>query len=143
MRRLTISPAALRLDPDFVDGYEARAEAFLAKTDAKHAVADLDEAISLDPKRARDYYLRGSIRYDQYMGFLGGGWIEKDDLERAIADFGEAIRLDDQSAAAHYARGLAEGTNGQERSRGARFRRGRPAGAEQPEIRGGAERDQA
>jgi tetratricopeptide (TPR) repeat protein len=104
---------ALRLEPDFVDGYEARAEAFLAKTDAKHAVADLDEAINLDPKRGRDFYLRGSIRYDQYMGFLGGGWIQKDDLDRAIADFGEAIRLDDQSAAAHYARGLAQGTNGQ------------------------------
>jgi len=106
--------SALRLDPDFIDGYEARAEAFLAKTDPKQAVADLDEAIRRDPKRARDYYLRGSIRYDQYMGFLGGGWIQKDDLERAIADFSEAIRLDDQTAAIHYARGLAESTNGQD-----------------------------
>jgi tetratricopeptide (TPR) repeat protein len=105
--------SALRLDPDFVDGYEARAEAFLAKKDAKRAVADLDAAINHDPKRARDYYLRGSIRYDEYMGFLGGGWVEKDDLDRAIADFSEAIRLDDQSGAAHYARALAEGTNGQ------------------------------
>jgi tetratricopeptide (TPR) repeat protein len=104
---------ALRLDPDFVDGYEARAEAFLSKTDPNHAIADLDEAIRRDPKRARDYYLRGSIRYDQYMGFLGDGWIEKDDLERAIADFGEAIGLDDRSAEVHYARGLAENTNGQ------------------------------
>jgi tetratricopeptide (TPR) repeat protein len=104
--------AALRLDSDLVDGYEARAEAFLAKTDPEHAIADLDQAIRRDPNRARDYYLRGSIRYDRYMGFLGGGWIEKEDLERAIADFADAIRLDDKSAAAHYARGLAESTNG-------------------------------
>jgi tetratricopeptide (TPR) repeat protein len=104
--------AALRLDSDFIDGYEGRAEAFLAKTDPEHAIADLDQAIRRDPNRARDYYLRGSIRYDRYMGFLGGGWIEKEDLERAIADFADAIRLDDKSAAAHYARGLAESTNG-------------------------------
>ena len=63
--------AALRLDSDFVDGYEARAEAFLAKTDPEHAIADLDQAIGHDPNRARDYFLRGSIRYDRYMGFLG------------------------------------------------------------------------
>jgi tetratricopeptide (TPR) repeat protein len=103
----------LHLDPDFVDAYEARAEAFLGKADSKHAVAELDEAIRRDPRRARDYYLRGSIRYDQYMGFLGDGWIEKEDLQSAIADFGEAIRLDDQNADARYARGLAENTNGQ------------------------------
>ena len=72
--------AALRLDSDFIDGYEARAEAFLAKTDPEHAIADLDQAIRRDPNRARDYYLRGSIRYDRYMGFLGGGWIEKEDI---------------------------------------------------------------
>jgi tetratricopeptide (TPR) repeat protein len=104
--------ATLRLDQDFVDGYEARAEAFLAKTDPERAIADLDQAIRRDPGRAHDYYLRGSIHYDRYMGFLGGGWIEKEDLDRAIADFADAIRLDDRSAAAHYARGLAENTNG-------------------------------
>ena len=103
---------ALRLDPDFVDAYEVRSEASLGKGDPERAIADLDEAIRRDPSRGRDFYLRGSIRYDRYMGFLGGGWIEKEDLERAIADFAEAIRLDDKSAAAHYARGLAENTNG-------------------------------
>jgi tetratricopeptide (TPR) repeat protein len=104
--------AAVGLNPDFVDGYEARAEAFLAKKDAEQAIADLDRAIGRAPDRARDYYLRGSIRYDCYMGFLGDGWVKKDDLQRAIADFADAIRLDGNSAAAHYARGLAENING-------------------------------
>jgi tetratricopeptide (TPR) repeat protein len=104
--------SALRIDADFVDAYEVRAEAFLGKSDAERAIADLDQAIRRHPDRASNHYLRGSIRYDRYMGFLGGGWIEKNDLEGAIADFAEAIRLDEKSAAAYYARGLAENTNG-------------------------------
>jgi tetratricopeptide (TPR) repeat protein len=94
---------AIQLDPNDGDAYDRRSQVFISKHDADHAIADLDKAIRLDPNRAFDHYLRGVVRYDRYMGFMGGGWIEKDDLDRAIADFTEAIRLDAKSAASHYA----------------------------------------
>jgi tetratricopeptide (TPR) repeat protein len=80
---------AIRLDPKDADAYDRRSQVFIAKHDADHAIADLDEAIRLDPSRAYDHYVRGVVRYDRYMGFMGGGWIEKEDLKQAITDFTE------------------------------------------------------
>jgi tetratricopeptide (TPR) repeat protein len=66
--------------------------------------------IRVDPKSGVARYLRGSARYERYMG--ASAWIEQDDLDRAIADFTEAVRLDPKDAMAFYARGLAWNTNG-------------------------------
>jgi tetratricopeptide (TPR) repeat protein len=103
---------AIRLDPKDADAYDRRSQVFIAKHDADHAIADLDEAIRLDPSRAYNHYVRGVVRYDRYMGFMGGGWIEKEDLKQAISDFTEAIRLDAKNASSHYARALAWNTEG-------------------------------
>ena len=46
------------------------------------ALADLTEAIRLNPNDANAYNLRGVV------------YLEKRDTERAIADYTEAIRLD-------------------------------------------------
>jgi tetratricopeptide (TPR) repeat protein len=63
--------AALRLDSDFIDGYEARAEAFLANR-ARHCRPRPGNS-PRPQSRARDYYLRGSIRYDRVHGFSRRG----------------------------------------------------------------------
>jgi len=63
--------------------------------DYERAIADLNEAIRLDPKSAVAYNNRGSA-----YAFQG-------DIDRAIADFSEAIRLDPKFAAAYNNRGFA------------------------------------
>jgi tetratricopeptide (TPR) repeat protein len=103
---------AIRLNPRDALTYNNRGLLWREKGDADRAIADLDEAIRLDPSRAYDHYMRGVVRYDRYMGFMGGGWIEKEDLKQAIADFTEAIRLDAKNASSHYARALAWNTDG-------------------------------
>ena len=50
--------------PKDAEAYERRSQVFIAKRDADHAIADLDEAIRLDPSRVSDHYLRGVVRYD-------------------------------------------------------------------------------
>jgi tetratricopeptide (TPR) repeat protein len=46
------------------------------------AIADLDEAIRLNPKLSRAYFNRGTVYY------------RKNDAKHAMADFNEAVRLD-------------------------------------------------
>jgi tetratricopeptide (TPR) repeat protein len=64
-----------------------RGHAYRHKGDLVRAIADLSEAIRLDPKYAEAYYNRGLT------------YRNKGDLDRAIADFGEAIRLAPQASA--------------------------------------------
>src|SRR5689334_10179029 len=59
-----------------------RGAAYRAKGDNERAVADLNEAIRLDPKLAMAYNNRGAY------------YNEQGDNDRAIADYNQAIRLD-------------------------------------------------
>jgi tetratricopeptide (TPR) repeat protein len=65
------------------------------KGDYKGAIADLDQAIRLNPKNALIYNNRGTIRYK-----LG-------DKQGAIIDYDQAIRLNSKFALAYGNRGLA------------------------------------
>ena len=60
--------------------------------DGKDGLADLDEAIRLDPKSAAAYVARASV------------YSQKDDNGRALADLDEAIRLDPALAVAYAER---------------------------------------
>src|SRR5262249_35767394 len=93
------------------------------------AIADLSEAIRLEPKLVFAYVDRGNayrakgdkdhaiadfseaIRLDPKSADAyvdrGNAYRAKDDKDHAIADFSEAIRLDPKSADAYYNRGLA------------------------------------
>ena len=63
--------------------------------DYDRAIADLDQAIELDPKFAAAYNSRGDT------------YIHKGDYDRAIAEVNEAIRLGPKSAVAYITRGEA------------------------------------
>jgi len=69
--------------------HHERGLAYRSKGDFDRAIADLSEAVRLDPKYAEGYYGRG-LAYGN-----------KDDLDRAIADLSEAIRLAPELEAAH------------------------------------------
>lgn len=58
------------------------------------ALADFEQAISLDPGFALAYNSRGLI------------WSKRGDLQRALADFDQAISLDPDSAIPYYNRGI-------------------------------------
>jgi lipoprotein NlpI len=73
--------------------YNNRAAAYRAKGDNDRAMADLNEAIRLNPKLAMAFNNRGAA------------YNERGDNDRAIADFNEAIRLDPKSGLAYFARG--------------------------------------
>ncbi|MGH8297781.1 MAG: tetratricopeptide repeat protein [Steroidobacteraceae bacterium] len=64
--------------------YAARAEAYFANGDPKHALADYDAAIKLDPHEAELYYNRGVV------------FAAQSDGDAALRDLDTAIGLDDK-----------------------------------------------
>jgi tetratricopeptide (TPR) repeat protein len=83
--------------------YNNRAAAYHEKGDLDRAIADLNEAIRLDPKLAMPFNNRGAA------------YNEQGDNDRAIADYNEAIRIDPKLAMAFSNRGNAysdKGDNG-------------------------------
>jgi len=74
--------AAIRLDPNFFDGYNGRGRVYHARGDDVRALGEYEIAIRLDPKSPWPHNNRGVAYFA-----LG-------DTVRAIADYGEAIRLD-------------------------------------------------
>src|SRR5262245_60357537 len=72
-----------------------RAHAFTEKQDFDAAMADLKEAIRIDPRFACSFSNRGRV------------WAFKGDFERAIADYSIAIKLDPEFAIAYNNRGDA------------------------------------
>ena len=67
-------------------------------------------SIQLEPKQARNYYMRGLARYYQYMS--GSEWIKKEDLDGAIFDFTQALQLEPGDAIARWMRATARETSG-------------------------------
>ena len=64
--------------------------------DYKGAIADYDEAISINPNDAMTYYNRGRAKHDLK------------DYKGAIADYDKSIRINPYQAAAYHLRGLAK-----------------------------------
>jgi lipoprotein NlpI len=74
--------------------YVARGLHYKDNRDLDRAIADLDQAIRLDPKDAGAY------------GNRGDAWRAKGDLDRAIADYDEAIRINPKNAFWYFNRGV-------------------------------------
>ena len=81
--------------------YNNRAWAYIGKRDYDRAIADLNEAIRLDPRNSAAYNNRG------------WAYIDKRDYDRAIADLNEAIRLDPRNSEAYNNRGWAYNGKGE------------------------------
>jgi tetratricopeptide (TPR) repeat protein len=79
---------------DVVLAYNNRCAAYEIRGDHDRAIADCEQAIKLDPTRARAYAGRGAIYED------------KGDRDGAIADYNKAIQLDPKMVAVYAKRGL-------------------------------------
>jgi tetratricopeptide (TPR) repeat protein len=91
-----------RAGPDGESGAKNDAESYLnsgraysEKGDYDRAVADFDQAISIDPDYAEAYYNRGTA------------YSKKEDYDRAMTDFDRAISIDPDYAKAYNNRGCA------------------------------------
>jgi tetratricopeptide (TPR) repeat protein len=80
---------------DLAWAYTNRGNRYREKGDNDRAIADLNQAIALDPKVAKAYNNRGLA------------YAAKGDNDRAIADLNQAIALDPKYAIAYYNRGFA------------------------------------
>jgi tetratricopeptide (TPR) repeat protein len=96
---------SIRLNPDYGDAFNNRANARYAKGDMFGAIEDYSEAIRLKPDDADLYYNRANARY------------ANGDIEGALQDHDEAIRLKPDDADAFNNRGNAR--NDREDSDGA------------------------
>jgi lipoprotein NlpI len=107
--------------------YYNRGNAYSGKGDNDRAIADYNQAISLDPKDATAYYTRGNAYRDKgdndraiadynqvisldpkFAGVYsnrGNAYRDKGDNDRAIADYNQAISLDPKSGRAYSDRG--------------------------------------
>jgi tetratricopeptide (TPR) repeat protein len=81
-------------------GHLEQGRSYASSGDHTRAIAELDEAIRLDPKLVAAYWQRG-IAY-----------ANKGDHTRAIADYEQALVLDPQSVDAYYARGFSYSMKG-------------------------------
>ncbi len=73
---------------------------YYTKNDYDRALADCDQALSMEPNSAIGYNRRGLI------------WYQTKRYESAIADFTQALRLDANFAYAYFNRGLARRAQG-------------------------------
>jgi len=86
---------AIAADPEYVDAYQGRAQAYLADGDADAAIADLTTALEMAPRRADVY------------AALAEAYMLNEDYDRAINASQLALGLDPENAQAHNAAGLA------------------------------------
>jgi tetratricopeptide (TPR) repeat protein len=82
-------------NPTNADTYNSRANLkFTSFDDYQGALADYNQAISLDPKFVVAYFNRGTLKH------------VRQDIQGALADYNQAISLNPRFADAYYNRGL-------------------------------------
>ncbi|HWE78463.1 MAG TPA: tetratricopeptide repeat protein, partial [Pseudolabrys sp.] len=86
--------AALKLNPNFAEAYNARGVARDDKAKFDDAISDFNQAIKFDPRNARAYNNRGFA------------YRNRGDLDRAIADYNQALSVNPGYALALYNRGI-------------------------------------
>ena len=127
--------SAVRVNPDFVDAYVARANLRLIRGATSPAIRDYDEAIWREPDNPEYYQRRGmayvrlgrkseavadfehAIRLDPARASAyrarGSAYVELGQPELAVPSFDEAVRLDPQDPGAYYGRAQARASLGQ------------------------------
>ncbi len=86
---------AIAIDPQYVDAYLGRAQAYLELNQPEDAIDDLQTALEMAPRRADIY------------GALAEAYMEDEQYDRAITAAQTAINLDPDNAQAYNAAGLA------------------------------------
>jgi tetratricopeptide (TPR) repeat protein len=99
----------LALNPKDAAAYNHRGRAYGRKEDYDRAIADLDQAIRLDPKYAGTGTQFGlSVTY--YSRAVT--YVHRQEFDRAIADLDQAIRFDAKNALLYASRGSVYGNKG-------------------------------
>jgi tetratricopeptide (TPR) repeat protein len=118
---------------DLADLHVARGTAYLARVDYRHALADFNAAIKIDPNDAAAYRARGEVSHfhpdiaipdfdtairldpNDTKAYVdrGAAYRASGQLDRAMADFDAAIRRDPTAAAAYTGRGRAHRAKGE------------------------------
>jgi tetratricopeptide (TPR) repeat protein len=83
---------ALEVDPEYVEAYNNRGQAYYQKNDFESAIKDYTRAIEIKPDDPRYYNNRGNAYKDSGQ------------LEKALADFNKAIELDKDYNTVYYNR---------------------------------------
>ena len=91
---------AIQRDPNYVDAYNNRGDAYLSTGDYHQAIRDYDTAIELNPEYAMAYNNRAAA------------WISNQDYHQAIRDYDTAIELNPKYAEAYHNRGNAYRSTG-------------------------------
>lgn len=99
-RKITKCTESLQHNPDDAQIYYDRGQAYSLKGDVDHALADLNDAIRLDPSRVAFFVRRAWIH------------LSRKEYEASISDNTEAVRLDPANADAFFNRGGAHATLG-------------------------------
>ena len=115
-------------EPSSAEEFAQRGQERIQKGEYEKSIADLTEAINLDPDR-NYYVMRACVwelakKYDKAIAdcdvaikgnprdptpyvFRGMAWTEKNEIEKAVDDFDMAIKLDPKNAAAYRSRANA------------------------------------
>jgi aspartyl protease family protein len=102
----TIAACARVIDDDAATAanravaHKNRGDAYYNKKDYDGAIADYNEAISLDPSQVLTHHVLAYVNRAR-------SYFDKKDYDRAIADYSEAIKIDPKLAIAYNRRGLA------------------------------------
>ena len=86
------APAVAADEPKDADGYSRRGQAYIARRDYAHALADLSRAVELDPQNARYLRERAQLRLTTRQPFL------------AMTDLDAELKLTPDDAEAHLMR---------------------------------------
>jgi len=100
--------ASVGFDTSLQSLYRRRGYSYINKGDYDKAIADLNQAIRLDPKNV-DAYINRGIAYLNLGNAVPWGEVELHKIveyEKAIADFTQAIKLDPKNARIYYYRAV-------------------------------------
>jgi tetratricopeptide (TPR) repeat protein len=92
---------AIRLNPNFGNAFENRANTYSALNQHQNAIRDFTEALRVRPKEG-EYYMKRAVAYTALK-----------DYHKAVQDYTEAIRLLSNNLRAYRGRALVEDLMGE------------------------------
>ncbi len=120
---------AIELNPDWVEAYVNRGQAFVLQGQLDQALKDFTQALGLDPdsfealyNRGRVYTMQGKpekavadytaalkLKNDDWQVYYnrGNAYLDQEKFKEALADYDKALKLDPKNPQVVYNRGLA------------------------------------